>query len=537
MKIRHTYSKAYKFCATTFTISALAISAYFVQPLLNSNANAAVDMGVKVTSDGGYKLSFRSAAGEADGINMTVDGTVEGTTVTTKDTVSIDSNLPSGWSLYISTDNNSNRRLYLDGDVDSNYYIAATRGTFESPAALDINSYGYATNEDKFEIVNNVPTKFAGIQFLNEAEQIKSGVENEDVDVYYGTKVNLGLVSGDYTGKILYTAVGNAAESGDVAFASPESARVGEPVRIVTSLATNRPMTKDEVNVYFDVSMFKTISPRRGVQITNVSTETGVLVIDCILPDMPFYGIDYDIYVQIYPYSRFFKVSDYRPRGPELNKEAANISQIKYLQEMNQTVCDSMTVDQQYHLLDARDGKDYPVARRRMGATGNKTSCWMEKDLSIGESYNGKFTYVKLDAEYSDVNANGYENSALEFLGNNTYGWDEYVALSMGLWDAGTNASFSICPAEWRLTNGFGDEPEFIQLMNAYTEGGNSDSHAGLMTAKSFGFNTTGVYYHTASKDNGGECGPMFFPTDDYDNAAMGYITARASGPIRCIAR
>lgn len=532
MKIKRSYSYAYKFCIATLSISILSIGAYFVQPLFNLGANAATDLGVDVTSDGGYKLSFTSAADSNGGIKMSVNGTVEGTIATTKDTVSVESNLPSGWSLFISSDNNNNRRLYLDGDQNSNYYISTTNGTLESPDVLSANSYGYAINEDRFEIVDNIPTKFAAVQFLNDAEQIKTSLENEDVDVYYGTKVNLGLVSGTYTGKVLYTAVGNAAESGDIAFVSPESARAGETVRIVTSLATNRPITKEEISVYFDVSGFQTIDPKRNLEIVSTSVETGVLVIEAVLPDMPFYGLNYDMYVQVYPYRKVFKISDYLPRGPELNLSATNINQIKYVQEMNQTVCSSMTLDQQYNLIDARDSKIYPVARRKMGTDGIKTDCWMEKDLSVGAPYVIHQKAAKFDAEYTDADANGYESWAIDILGISEYTWNDFVVGSQGLWDPQINASFSICPRGWRMTNGLG-EAEYMQLIDAYTIDG---TRSKFEVAKMFGFEEW-KQYKTASKVySGSEYGPILNVSGNDVYMTEDRVWA-APGKIRCIAR
>ena len=259
MKISHSYAKAYKCCASIAAVGAVAASAYLLSPILFTGVYADTPVSVEITGESGYHLTFSTTSG-ATGLNMSLAGSFDGAIASAKDTVSIDSNLPDGWSLYLSSSDNHNRRLYLNNDALSTYFISPTSGTLDSPAELDMNSYGYALHEAPFNTTTEgaytTPTSdstWAGIQFLEDADVIKTGTENADVDVYFGTRANIAMPAGVYSGNILYSVMGNANDT-DKAVLSPERARAGEEVTVITSLTTNRPISTDEVEVYLDLS-------------------------------------------------------------------------------------------------------------------------------------------------------------------------------------------------------------------------------------------------------------------------------------------
>lgn len=460
MKISHSYTKAYKACASVAAVSAVAASAYLLSPLLIAGVHADTPMNVNVDSDGGYHLTYSSAAGQ-EGININATGTPTGAISTAKDTVSISSNIPGSWNLYISSGSNSNRRLYYNDDTTSQYFISPVSGTAASPKALEINSYGYAVLKAPFKTDASIYTEastegtWAGVPFLSNAEIVDTDEGDKDIDIYYGAKVDLGLIAGRYSGDILYTVMGTAGAA-DSATISPEAARPGESIRIATTLTTNRPIEADEIEVYIDVSKtLSTSDPRLNCPVTAVSSETGVVVVTCTLPELPLYGQNYKIVTSIYPYNKQYAVSGYRVNEPLLNKNATNISEITYMQEMNPEVCSSMTLYQPYTLKDARDSKTYRIARYNTSSDGSTSRCWMMNNLSIGPSgYSGT---IHLNPEYSDTNINGYD---LPTSGTELYYGGGSPAFAAGSQSSTGNAPYSICPSGWRLPTLYGDVTE-----------------------------------------------------------------------------
>ena len=88
--------------------------------------------------------------------------------------------------------------LYLNGDTESEYYIASVEGE-EGSAELVNNTWGYKLNEETDEY-NTVPLADAPVT-------IKEGeitVTHEEIDVYYGLMVDNTLPLGTYKGEIEY---------------------------------------------------------------------------------------------------------------------------------------------------------------------------------------------------------------------------------------------------------------------------------------------------------------------------------------------
>ncbi len=451
MKLIHSHAKAYKSCASVVAMSAVAASIYLLSPLLITGVHADTPVSVEITGESGYHLTFSTASG-ATGLNMSLAGSFDGAIASVKDTVSIDSNLPDGWSLYLSSADNHNRRLFLNNDTSSSYFISPTSGTLESPAELDMNSFGYALHEAPFNTTTEgaytTPTSdstWAGIRFLEDADIIKTGTENADVDVYFGTKANIAMPAGVYTGNILYSVMGNANDA-DKAVLSPERARAGDEVTVITSLTTNRPISTDEVEVFLDLSQLGGVAPRANCPVTGIDQSTGLLQIKCVLPDAPIIGLEYKVVATVFPYNKVYTVDHFKMSGPLLNKNGTSINDIKYLQEMNQTICQSLPFETKFTLRDARDSKDYEIARFKNDADGTSGTCWLMNDLSIGPGY---YTgSIELDNVYTDAGVDGYTITS----GKTMYDGYETGAGTIEMPTiSGGNAIYSICPAGWRL--------------------------------------------------------------------------------------
>jgi len=146
-----------------------------------------------------------------------------------EDQLSVSTTNTTGYSLYISTNTETNNLVSGDGAV-----ITPTSSSTASPAALSRDSWGFAVPSSNIHSVVDgfsadyssfvVPggTKpsglWAAVPVKSEMALIQK-TESEgtyDLDVFYGFNLSRGVRAGTYTGTILYTAVANADEGYDI---------------------------------------------------------------------------------------------------------------------------------------------------------------------------------------------------------------------------------------------------------------------------------------------------------------------------------
>lgn len=186
------------------------------------------------------------------------------------------------------------------------------------------------------------------------------------------------------------------------------------------------------------------------------------------------------------------------------------LSEVTTMQQITPSICKKLTIDQNYHLIDARDGMQYSITRARDG------NCWMTQNLAFKLSEgtaidpelsdfpdsNNVFTPSKSTSTVAgeswdqDSNLDGnkkyqYEkNTPRSFMpdsrmaGNSDgkYGiYYNWTAITAGSTDMHTNASNyqyyrSICPRGWRLPSGgdINDTYSFAKLIKAYYPDANS---------------------------------------------------------------
>ncbi len=111
-------------------------------------------------------------------------------TVKSTSTIAVDE--PFGYEVAVST-TGDNTNLYLNGDETSEYYLSPVEGD-----ALTDNTWGYTLDEEEY---NAVPP-------VNDLSTIAKGttpVSDEEINVYYGIKVDKNLPAGTYTGELEYT--------------------------------------------------------------------------------------------------------------------------------------------------------------------------------------------------------------------------------------------------------------------------------------------------------------------------------------------
>ena len=95
-----------------------------------------------------------------------------------------------------------------------------------------------------------------------------------------------------------------------------------------------------------------------------------------------------------------------------LNPNADNISEVNYMQQFaivsdanRQAIVDSMTPEQQYTVLDSRDGKSYTIAKYQTGVDSTTNDpiydVWMTKNLDLDIDSTGTYTNEDTDIGYN----------------------------------------------------------------------------------------------------------------------------------------
>ena len=146
------------------------------------------------------------------------------------------------------------------------------------------------------------------------------------------------------------------------------------------------------------------------------------------------------------------------------------------MQQVDSAICNNTPLysvsHKIYTLIDARDNTKYTVAKLADG------KCWMTQNLELGE-YG---TPMTLTNQLSDVGPDGYTlnfsyaNNSI-YKGNenkygNYYNWPQATAGS-GTSTAGEDASYSICPKNWRLPSAGANigSNEFYYFLKDYIVG------------------------------------------------------------------
>jgi hypothetical protein len=230
------------------TLLSVFVALTLFPPVLSKNEAEAV------ISPDLYGLSIASTGNVA----VNLDPTVGRVFAISGDSVTVSTNSPSGYNLYISS-NTSDNKMTLRGDELSDDAIVAASGTSGEPAALVTTDsfpgvWGYAVaglgNFDAAYSVTNPSTssKFAATPTKDSEALIHShsGVAtNDTTDVYYGFKVSRELTAGSYESTILYTTMADVSSSttGE-AIATGGSVVAGyttaPTVTVNTSLSTSR---------------------------------------------------------------------------------------------------------------------------------------------------------------------------------------------------------------------------------------------------------------------------------------------------------
>ena len=267
--------------------------------IFNHGSFADTDIAAIVTQNGYYSNTASDSIGGS--VNMNVNATPSGSMTVAKDTLNIKSNVPDGYNVYIAM--KRDETCVSDCNAlkkeDSAASIPAVSGTFDSPAALSANTWGYAISKNTIGApANNFDTSydtsvpdddnvFAALPTKGNDQLIQSidtpdSTDGIDAEIYYGINVNTAKESGIYRGTISYSIVAkNASGVAEIASVSPESTdklEGGEELTISTNY-TFSPENAGNVEIYVN-------SLTESKACTNVTkaTASGALQFTCIAP-------------------------------------------------------------------------------------------------------------------------------------------------------------------------------------------------------------------------------------------------------------
>lgn len=188
--------------------STLLITGVISSPIIASAASNSSNTTINATV--GSTIGITTGTTVALALTPTVGGVVS----SSSDTVTVNSNNASGYTLTLS-DSDANVNLTSGGNN-----ISAHSGTLASPSALNANTWGYAVaNTGGFDASysaesNNAASSsvWAGVPASGTPVQLKStstAAVNDITTVWYGARATSSQPGGTYSGTVTYTATTN----------------------------------------------------------------------------------------------------------------------------------------------------------------------------------------------------------------------------------------------------------------------------------------------------------------------------------------
>ena len=294
------------------------------------------------------------------------------------DSLKVYTNSPSGYQLYISSDQDGNfdpsgsgdastatnaipgNSLFKNGTLGNTEYFGPAPGEFTPPStavpaggtavgststALNPNTWGFSMTQNDY---------YAAIPLKNNETLVKKTRLNNSTraaddtsvaqNIYYGVRAALSKTAGTYSGNVLYTAMSDADSVLDgVATISPDTTTElsgGEEVTIRTSLFTNMEDLGD-ISVYIGDYSSTSDTPVAADACTNISSSIDTdannnLVITCDTPAKT--PGTYDVLVLVEKFGKAYLISD----GLSYTVDLPAFWTITYMQDMTPAVCNSV---------------------------------------------------------------------------------------------------------------------------------------------------------------------------------------------------
>ena len=404
-------------------------------------------------------------------IEMDVAPTTSGTFTSTTSTLSIATNNPSGYDLYLSAADGDNV-LRNENPSVQNTINPTTNGVTSTTMPNNTWGYNLTLGETPADMIYNAVPK-EGTTALSTS----NSPANDTYSLTFGTKVDTSIASGTYSSEVIISAVakpvlitinfnGNGATSGSM---SPIQVAVGGQVKLPANTYTKT----DEVFTGW-----------------NTQADGGGTSYD----DQATYTASTD------PSESDLNVTLYAQWGPN----------VQYMQNFTKDQCQSLASSSNYTVVDSRDGSDYTV-RYINGA------CWMTQNLRLpgGTTLTTSDSNVTRSYTLPKSSASGFDRDnytvANMYNGTNTtYGaYYNYCAASAGTVCSQTkqDATQDICPKGWRLP------------IPSEMDGINGTSYLDAFSPVYSG------YYSNGSLSNTGHSGEWWSATARYSNSQyyLGY--------------
>ena len=347
-------------------------------------------------------------------IEMDVAPTTSGTFTSTTSTLSIATNNPSGYDLYLSAADGDNVLRNENPSVQNTINPTAD-GTEQ--AEFTNNTWGYnlsgGSSTQPPDTYNAVPID--GTTALDST----TAPSTTNYNLTFGAKVDTNIASGTYSSEVIISAVakpvlitinfnGNGATSGSM---SPIQVTVGGQVKLPANTYTKT----DEV-----FTGWNTQANGGGTSYDDQATYTAATD----------------------PSESDLNVTLYAQWGPN----------VQYMQNFTKDQCQSLASSSNYTVVDQRDNNEYTV-RYINGA------CWMTQNLRLpgGTKLTTSDSNVTRNYTLPNSSTSGFNSYTVANMYNGTdttYGaYYNYCAASAGTVCSQTeqDASQDICPKGWRL--------------------------------------------------------------------------------------
>lgn len=431
---------------------------------------------------GDYYLSLSNN----DSINLDITVTAAGDYTYATDNVTVTTNIPSGYDLYLASMSSTSASLTTTSGNTTITATSGTGGTSGTPTTLSANSYGYAvpsaeiknnnfdnsydtpSSTSKFAKVPIATTNNGGDKLRSTNAQVTSG---ETTHVHYGLYANNALIAGDYTGGVVYTAV--VTDPNSIATSIEPNSGIENLTKSVTVtsgplIANGTSLSTSEVSITIGNS---------ACTVTNVDTTNNYLTTTCTAPALT--TGTYNVTVSVPKYGFTDTITNGYTVTPPIMQSSEVIQN-----------CLNATNGTTFTVYDSRDNSSYTIARLKDG------NCWMSQNLRL----TGSRTLTSADSDVTDDFALPASSTG---WGNIDYDTDQYEM--EGIYDS----------SECYSNGGYWNPDEYWDdELEEYVDNGgtcygitysNVTTDAGEAKLYNTGDTTQGVYYnwYTATAGKG----------------------------------
>ena len=427
--------------------------------LVPNYSSAATDI---AGSTSGYYVSVSSADTLALHLNATPGGTVG----SVQDTLTVSSNTPNGYKVYISSPTSSTGSNYLcpAGVTPSTSACFTPTASANSLLALTANSWGYSLDGSSFS-----PVPLLGSEDTIINKTTSTSESGTSVPIYFGVKADMAM-SGSYTGQVMYTAIADTSGTTRLTTISPTTTtnlNGGDTLTVTIPYATSRTPAELYDSSAININVVSSTDPTNtnactissSSNITKISSPYSGLQVTCAMPAKA--AGSYNVVATVTlpgGATKDFTATEqlkYEEPIPDITKLAS-------LQDMNNhpEYCVNSAVGTTATLIDTRDNQSYRI---RKLADGN---CWMIDSLRLAdvtltpEASDMTSGTFNLPAATTSTSGSSYSAATVnintgDFVNDGyLYNWFAATAGEGTQSKSSGDVSKSVCPKGWKLPSG-----------------------------------------------------------------------------------